>query len=82
MVCATYRLAGSRKSRHTVVLFEVRHIDDKHMGWDGTEGETNLVELKLVHTAILQQARENVPETCLFSTGFLLAAEGRESGPT
>jgi hypothetical protein len=50
MVCATYRLAGSRKSRHTVVLFEVRHIDEKHMGWDGGEGETGLVYLKLVQT--------------------------------
>jgi hypothetical protein len=28
---------GSWKPRHTVVLFEVQHVDDKHMGWDGTE---------------------------------------------
>jgi hypothetical protein len=55
MVCATYRLAGSHKPRHTVILYEVRHIDDKHMGWDGSEGETGLVYLKLVQTLMSGQ---------------------------
>jgi hypothetical protein len=55
MVCATYRLAGSRKARHTVILYEVRHIDDKHMGWDGSEGKTDLVYLKLVQSLMSGQ---------------------------
>jgi hypothetical protein len=55
MVCATYRLAGSRKPRHTVILYEVRHIDDKHMGWDGSEGETGLVEFRLVQSLMSGQ---------------------------
>lgn len=50
MVCASYRLAGSSRLRHTVILFEVRHIDKKHLGWDGSEGETGLAYLKLVQT--------------------------------
>jgi hypothetical protein len=50
MACATYRLAGSSKPRHTVILFEVRHTDDKHLGWDGSVSETPRGHLKLVQT--------------------------------
>jgi hypothetical protein len=50
MVCATYRLAGSKKRRHTVIVYELRRIDAPVLGWDGSEGETNLVLLKLVQT--------------------------------
>jgi hypothetical protein len=50
MACATYRLAGSNKTHHTVILFEVRSIEKGHLGWDGSEGETSLATLKLVQT--------------------------------
>jgi hypothetical protein len=32
MVCARYRLAGSKKAHHTIILFEVNHIDPSHLG--------------------------------------------------
>jgi hypothetical protein len=31
MACASYRLAGSPKRHHTVILFEVRHVEDRHL---------------------------------------------------
>jgi hypothetical protein len=56
MVCARYRLAGSNKSHHTIILFEISHANPSHLGWDGSEGETSLVNLKLVQTILSGQA--------------------------
>jgi hypothetical protein len=50
MACASYRRAGSPKRHHTVILFEVRHTYEGHLGWDGSADETNVVFLKLVQT--------------------------------
>jgi hypothetical protein len=50
MACATYRLAGSSKTHHTVILFEVRSNEKGHLGWDGTECTQSLATLKLVQT--------------------------------
>lgn len=50
MACASYRLAGSRKERHTVILFEVRHTYEGHFGWSGDDGETGRNFLRLVQT--------------------------------
>lgn len=48
MACASYRLAGSRKWHHTIILFEVWHTDAGHLGWDGSTNETGVAFLKLV----------------------------------
>jgi hypothetical protein len=50
MVRAAYKLAGSSKIRHTIILFEVRTNFIGHRGWDGTSGKTELVYLDLVQT--------------------------------
>jgi hypothetical protein len=47
MAGVTYRLPGDRRSRHTVILFEIEHRKDSHPGWDGREGETDLTYLRL-----------------------------------
>jgi hypothetical protein len=56
MVCARYRLPGSRKVHHTIILFEISHMSPSHLGWDGSPGETSLAELKLVQTSLSGQA--------------------------
>jgi hypothetical protein len=50
MACVSYRLAGSRKVRHTVILYEVRSLGSGHLGWDGSEMTVSLATLKLVQT--------------------------------
>jgi hypothetical protein len=51
MVRAAYKLAGSTRPRHTVILYEVRRKpSDASLGWDGSEGKTDLVYLNLVQT--------------------------------
>ena len=50
MACATYKLAGSPEVRRTIILFEVTHSDPAHLGWDGSEGETDPAYLRLVQT--------------------------------
>lgn len=55
MVRAAYKLAGSTNARHTVILYEVRtkftgQASANPLGWDGSEGKTDLVYLNLVQT--------------------------------
>jgi hypothetical protein len=50
MAFATYRLAGASRRHHTAILFEVRHTDDQHFGWDGSVWETPSEHLRLVQT--------------------------------
>lgn len=55
--CVTYRLAGSHKSHHTMVLFEIASLEKKDsLGWDGSEGTTDLIYLKLIQTFLSGQA--------------------------
>jgi hypothetical protein len=55
MVCVTYKLSGSRRHRHTVILYEVNHIEAAHLGWDGSEGETEPFNMTLVQTLMSGQ---------------------------
>jgi hypothetical protein len=52
MVNVAYRLSSSvnNRRRHTTILYEVRHKTRFHLGWDGSEGKTDLVYLELVQT--------------------------------
>lgn len=48
MVCVAYRLAASPRTRHTLILFEIRHINDTHGGWAGDNVKVSLPYLRLV----------------------------------
>jgi hypothetical protein len=50
MVPVFYNLAGEHKSRHTILLFEIRNKDPKHPGWDGSEQTTPVDDLNLVQS--------------------------------
>jgi hypothetical protein len=52
MVNVAYWLSSSVNSRrrHTTILYEVRHKERSHLGWDGSEGKFDLVYLELVQT--------------------------------
>lgn len=50
MACASYRLPGSKRRHHTVILFQVWHTDDRHLGWDGSADEADIILLRLVQT--------------------------------
>jgi hypothetical protein len=55
MVCASYKLSGSKKNRHTVILYEIRHENPEHPGWDGSEADANGGYLKLIQTLMSGQ---------------------------
>jgi hypothetical protein len=70
MACASYRLVGSRKERHTVILFEVRHTYEGHFGWDGSDDDTSPVS----------EAGSNFPERPSYlKTGILRLSPPRPS---
>jgi hypothetical protein len=50
MACATYRLAGSSKPHHTIILFEIQHVNAPNAGWDGRVEDIDAPYLKLVQT--------------------------------
>src|SRR5260221_5497123 len=45
MACASYRLPGSKRRHHTVILFQAWHTDDKHLGSDGSADATDSILL-------------------------------------